>query len=351
MVLATPIWIVSPRLFRFLGRQAKVAFTSTAAILHWLFMGNIEFVITGEPSFERQQIVFANHQTLTDWWWLGLCAWHQGTPLISGIKIILMDYLKYVPFFGWLAYLIDFIFLKQKWALDEATFARSLTPLPNRPSEPLWLLIFPEGLLLHQKNLNSAAAFIEKQKASLPPGSYTPRLPTNVILPRSKGLYTCIKKLNNPEAIAPVTTLMDVTFAFSPSAQEQGLFPNQVLTPLAFFGKGTPDIVSRVHIDFRRMEGPVNGVDRLSQLSETEFTEWLNKRWEVKDDLLGYFRKNGQFEGFVGARHDQSIQVGARETSFKIVPKAMDFLRVFGAFFALWSIIAVFTLIGVFVRA
>ncbi|KAJ3025708.1 UNVERIFIED_CONTAM: hypothetical protein HDU68_006790 [Siphonaria sp. JEL0065] len=321
---------------------------SLGAIVTCVLLKNVEIVVTGDAPTAFRQIFFCNHQTFLDWWFLGLYAWHQGS--IEGLTIILMDVLKYVPFFGWLTWFAGFIFLKQKWAVDERKFKGALRTLSKRSRDPLLLIIFPEGLLVHPKNLNSAREYLEKQKVEAPPGTYIPRAPKHVILPRSKGLRTCIQELGTEGSTSGLDTFVDVTMGYWPSSRgfETGIYPHDSVGPLSVFGDGTSAVLTRVCLDFRVMTGP-NSMMNLNQLSELDFDGWLKKRWELKDDLMEYFHEKGQFDGFVGCENLEGGAVSSSTVSvtrFKIVPKFMDFVRVLGAFVVLWGIIAGATLNG-----
>ncbi|KAI9336795.1 hypothetical protein BDR26DRAFT_864624 [Obelidium mucronatum] len=360
LVLALPLALVYPPAFRFFARQSVKAMASLAAIVSYVLIRNVEIVVTGDSTPSFRQLWFCNHQTFLDWWFLGLYAWHQGS--IDGLTIILMDMLKYIPFAGWLAWFAGFIFLKQKWALDQAKFKRSLTAIAKRRKDPLLLLIFPEGLLVHPKNLNSAKEFLEKQRLEARPDTYIPKDPKHVILPRSKGLRTCIQQLcpvsssasESGESQDGIDALVDVTLGYWPSSRgfETGIYPHDAVTPFSVFGEGTEALLTRVCLDFRNVSATTNFLT-LNQMSDGEFDGWLKKRWEFKDDLMGYFHENGRFGGFESNGEIEEVgTTGSVDPTIvvRIVPRLMDYVRVLSCFLALWSIVAGATVLGVYVR-
>ncbi|KAJ3406988.1 hypothetical protein HDU80_009937 [Chytriomyces hyalinus] len=299
LVLLTPFAVVAPPLFRLISRWAVGVVTSWAVVVWSCFNGHVRFVLTGDmASLKDRAVFFCNHQTLLDWWFLGLFTWHANR--IEGFKIILMHYLRNVPFFGWIAYLVGFIFFKQRLAMDQETLASALNPIPTRPKEPFWLFIFPEGFLVHKRNLLRTKDYIEKLKQEHPPPStkYIPRQPEHVILPRSKGLWNIIQMLNPRDAVAPVDTFVDLTMGYWPSSRgyESGLYPEHAYSPINVFGIGGASVLSEMHIDVRVLD---KGLLRtLKGLDENDFDDWLKKYWEGKDDLMRHFHKNGTFEGF-----------------------------------------------------
>ncbi|ORY35162.1 hypothetical protein BCR33DRAFT_790722 [Rhizoclosmatium globosum] len=331
LVLGLPLGLVHAPTFRFFVRESIATIGSLGAIVQWLLVPDLEFVVSGDSDLGGKQLLFCNHGTFLDWWFLGLVIWHQGKG--SGVKIMLMDVLKYIPFTGWIMWFDGFVFLKQKWALDEPILKKSLPPLANRPAEPLSLLMYPEGTLVYGSNIDRSKAFIEKEKERvLESGEYIPRVPTNVILPRAKGLRATIQLLNAPGSISPVKSLYDVTMGYWPSSRgfETGVYPFDSVSPFTVFGTGG-DALTRVCIDFRRMEGSKNGVDALNKATDDEFYVWLNKRWELKDDLLAYFHESGKFEGFAGSIDDERVVVDSESVkTFKIVPRFVDFVRIIG---------------------
>ncbi|KAJ3064845.1 hypothetical protein HDU98_011775 [Podochytrium sp. JEL0797] len=310
---------------------------SLAAIVTYILIGHVEIVVSGDPQGDAlKQVLFCNHQTFLDWWFLGLTLWHSGQ--IGGLVIILMDMLKYIPILGFFCQCCGFIFLKQVLSKDKPILAKSLHSLANRPTEPLTLLIFPEGLLVHPQNLATAKAFLEKQTEEATPGVYIPRVPEHVILPRSKGLRTCLQLLNASGSSGPVGTLVDVTMGYWPSSRgfETGVYPHDSVTPFTVFGSGTPLDISRVCLDFRIMKEE-NSVAALNRMTDVEFDGWLKRRWEVKDELMGRFHESGMF-----------VEVETDEVVFRVVPRWVDFGRVLGAFVVLWGIVAGIVLLVVY---
>ncbi|KAI8611932.1 hypothetical protein BC830DRAFT_1171483 [Chytriomyces sp. MP71] len=300
LLVVSPLRILTPALFRVCARWSLASMASLAAIVHRLLVGQCGFIITGDAAkIGPRAIAMANHQTYYDWWFIGLFLWHQNGLAIQSLKIILMDILKYIPFYGWIAYFSDFIFLKQRWSIDQARLQSALEPLAkgNRIKESLFLLLFPEGLLVHSQNLESAATYIKKCKDDGKP--FIPRQPKHVILPRSKGLWACLKHLNPPSGGAGnVDMLVDMTMGISPSSRGDltGLWPVSAYDPFTIFGVGGSTVINGIHLDVRVIDKDV--VKQLIALDETELDTWLKKVWEGKDDLMAYFHEHGTFVGF-----------------------------------------------------
>jgi 1-acyl-sn-glycerol-3-phosphate acyltransferase len=77
----------------------------------------------------------------TDWLYLW---WVAYTNNMHGyIYIILKESLKNVPIVGWGAQFYNFIFLSRNWEPDQKRFWSQLDQVNN--TNPMWLLIFPEG--------------------------------------------------------------------------------------------------------------------------------------------------------------------------------------------------------------
>ncbi|KAI8615282.1 hypothetical protein BC830DRAFT_311683 [Chytriomyces sp. MP71] len=214
--------------------------------------------------------------------------------------------LRHVPFFGWIAYLVGHIFFQRKIAVDQSRLAEALMHMPTSQESktPLWLVIFPEGLLVHQRNLTKAKEFLDKLRRETPPPKFIVRQPSHVILPRSKGMWNVLQLLNPRHADSPIDTLVDVTMGFWPSSRgyESGLYPEHAHNPLGVFAHGGQEVLSAVHVDFRILNKGL--VRTLTQLDENDFHVWLNKYWEGKDDLMGHFHRKGTFVGF---KRDENI--------------------------------------------
>jgi 1-acyl-sn-glycerol-3-phosphate acyltransferase len=101
------------------------------------------------------------------------------------IYIILKESLKNIPILGWGAQFYNFIFLSRKWEDDRHKFKKHLSTL-NKPKDPMWLLIFPEGTNLSQSTREASKRWADKN------GLQDMK---HQLLPRSTGLRFCLQEL------------------------------------------------------------------------------------------------------------------------------------------------------------
>jgi hypothetical protein len=292
----------------------------------------------------------------------------------------------------------EFIFLKRSWTRDQDTLRKALQKLVEdgqQTCEPLWLLIFPEGLLVNEESRQEMRDWAKDK------GVDEATLPKYTVMPRSTGLHFCHSQLSirnvmetdsEPSAKEPpaflateasrpstlskrrgvqenldgevsaatgldtgsktsdlpvppltktlhlgqrtcrkglTTAIYDVTMGLeglpSPDAD-----PEKTYTLRSIFFQGCPP--PRIHLYFRRF--PVDSFSlsaeswkaelenaRLDSRSpsplfqsaddangksgnvlggvvpfdKSEFHQWLLRVFKEKDDLLGYFYKNGVF--------------------------------------------------------
>jgi lysocardiolipin and lysophospholipid acyltransferase len=115
------------------------------------------------------------------------------------IYIILKDTLKYLPLVGQGMVNYEFIFLSRKWAIDQARITGAMRTLRKR-LDPMWLLIFPEGTNLGRNGRAKSASWAGKQ--DIPDMRH-------LLIPRSTGLYHCLKELGSS-----VEWIYDCTIAY-----------------------------------------------------------------------------------------------------------------------------------------
>lgn len=115
------------------------------------------------------------------------------------IYIILKESLRRIPVIGWGMQFYRFIFLKRNWELDKPRLAVHMQTL-NKPLDPMWLMVFPEGT-----NLASSTREASKKWASKK-GLNDMRYQ---LLPRSTGLQFCLGQLRNT-----VEFVYDCTIAY-----------------------------------------------------------------------------------------------------------------------------------------
>jgi lysocardiolipin and lysophospholipid acyltransferase len=125
------------------------------------------------------------------------------------IYIILKESLKHIPVVGWGMQFYGFIFMSRKMETDRPRLAHRMNVLKQKHSgpmsgspglDPMWLLLFPEGTNFTKNTQQISAKYAEKAK-----------IPTlqNALLPRSTGLYFCLKELEGT-----VDYIYDCTIAY-----------------------------------------------------------------------------------------------------------------------------------------
>ena len=103
------------------------------------------------------------------------------------IYIVLKESLRRIPILGWGMQFCQFIFLKRDWELDKPRLASHLQKL-NKESDPMWLMMFPEGTNLAPSTREASKKWAIKNKI---------RDLRHLLLPRSTGLQFCLQELRN----------------------------------------------------------------------------------------------------------------------------------------------------------
>lgn len=136
-------------------------------------------------------------QIYTEWlylWWFSYTAGMHGY-----LYFVLKESLRFVPIFGTGMMVFGFLFLARNWAKDKPRFQHHVTQLNSR-SDPMWLLIFPEGTNLSVNGRRTSKAFAEK--VGIPDMKHQ-------LLPRSTGLQFCLQGLKTT-----VDWVYDCTIAY-----------------------------------------------------------------------------------------------------------------------------------------
>ncbi|KAI8917157.1 acyltransferase-domain-containing protein [Powellomyces hirtus] len=276
----------------------QALFGSLIVLLTYLFTP-VEIVVTGDHQAltrDAMAVIMANHQIYSDWWWLWILAWHKGAH--GSMKIILKQSLKYLPVFGWGMQFFEFIFLARKWAVDRAMMSKILHRALN-DELPLWLVIFPEGTVITDDTKAKTRAYAKKMDI--------PDDPTFVLIPKSTGLYFCLKNLQ-PDA----NYLWDITMGYEGLNGDQTPYEVYSLSRVFFEAKGP----ERVHMHIQKVlvkdipgfedskgmntkkDESVAGTKEEAVIDEErteKFTLWLRKRFLQKDQLMTSFYKLGHF--------------------------------------------------------
>ncbi|KAF2687640.1 acyltransferase-domain-containing protein [Lentithecium fluviatile CBS 122367] len=220
-------------------------------------------------NFSDRLVLMANHQLYTDWlyiWWIAYT-----NDMHGFVYIILKESLKNIPIIGWGAQFYNFIFLSRNWEEDQRTFKKHLSQL-NKPNNPMWLIIFPEGTNLSQSTREKSKKWAEKN------GLQDMK---HQLLPRSTGLRFCLQELNDT-----TKWLYDCTIAYE--GVPQGQFGQDIFTLRSSFFEGRPP--KSVNMHWRRFH-----IDSIPINNTKAFEVWLRNRWREKDYMLEYFSRHNRF--------------------------------------------------------
>lgn len=220
-------------------------------------------------NFADRMVLMANHQLYTDWlylWWIAYTNSMHGF-----IYIILKESLRNIPIIGWSAQFYNFIFLARNWEEDQRTFKKHLGKL-NKPNDPMWLIIFPEGTNLSATTRDKSKKWAEKN------GLQDMK---HQLLPRSTGLKFCLNELQET-----TEWLYDCTIAYE--GVPPGQFGQDIFTLRSTFFEGRPP--KSVNMHWRRFR-----IDSIPIHNTKAFEVWLRNRWREKDYMLEYFNRNNRF--------------------------------------------------------
>ncbi|KAG7117620.1 putative acyltransferase like protein [Verticillium longisporum] len=297
----------------------KIRISGDASVAHQMRQqpdGMVEF------DFPERLVLVANHQIYTDWlylWWIG----YANTPRMHGhIYIILKESLKWIPFIGWGMMFYGFIFMSRKMATDRPRLAHRLGQLkttqraPDGTSflSPMWLLLFPEGTNLALNGRTKSAAWAEKM--GLRDGEH-------VLLPRSTGMYFCLKELGDT-----VDYVYDCTVAYE--GIPRGKFGQDYFTLSSTYFQGRPP--RSVNFHWRRFK-----VSDIPLETADAFELWLRARWYEKDALMEQYLSTGRFPPLVGHKQDY-IESEIRTKNW------WDFSQIFVVFAAFSLLCRIFVL-------
>ena len=127
-------------------------------------------------------------------WWIGYTNGMHGR-----IFIILKESLRSIPVLGWGMQLSQFIFLKRNWEQDKPNLSAHLQKL-NKVSDPMWLMLFPEGTNLAPSTRKASKKWADKNGIDDM---------HHQLLPRSTGLQFCLQELRET-----VDYVYDCTIAY-----------------------------------------------------------------------------------------------------------------------------------------
>ncbi|EFA84063.1 hypothetical protein PPL_03136 [Heterostelium album PN500] len=203
-------------------------------------------------------LIMMNHPSEVDWiftWCLGV-----RKKSLSNIKIILKDEIKYVPAVGWGCDNLDFIYLTRDWTYDEKHLQYRLEKFKEVGFRS-WLTIFPEGTDMEPEKLKKSHDYADRM-------GY-PKF-NNVLLPRHKGVQTCL------DVLRPTwDAVYDITIGYE----------SKPTIGTCFTGVN-PKVVN-IHVN----RIPIKDVPT----DEKQLQDWLFKLYAEKDKLLENLKVHKQF--------------------------------------------------------
>ena len=269
--------------------------------------------------FPERLVLIANHQIYTDWlylWWIAYCNGMHGR-----LYIILKESLRKIPILGWGMQLSQFIFLKRNWEEDKPNMAKSLQKL-NKPTDPMWLLLFPEGTNLAPSTRERSAAWAKKNNISDC---------KHTLLPRSTGLQFCMDELKDT-----VEYLYDITVAYE--GVPRGQYAQDIFTLKSGYMEGRPP--KSVNMHFRRF-----AIKDIPLHNDKAFELWLTARWREKDVMIEEYYQTGKMPADYGGVKYKSGKI-LRGCGHMEVPiqasKWYEFLQIFAPMGILAMILYIF---------
>lgn len=274
-VAGYPLWLVSRQLARAWMATGKRMFASIqVAVLQFFTHSRTKLYVDPEirdqfsidektgnlkTALSPRSIVISNHQLYSDWvyiWWLAYTS-----NLSDAVKILLKDSLKQVPVFGWGMQHFEFIFLKRKWAEDEATIARHMSDLSQEPDLPAMVVLFPEGTTMSTGGFSRNHAYAEKNGI---------KEFDHLLLPRTRGLQAILKGGCLPY-------IYDLTFFYA--GIPEGTYGEEYYTLGRTYAGGQSPPEIKIHV--RRF-----ATKDIPYENDAELAEWMNKVWLEKDQTF-----------------------------------------------------------------
>ena len=256
-------------------------------------------------NFPERMFLIANHQIYTDWlylWWIGYAAGMHGR-----IYVVLKESLKNIPVIGWGMQFAQFIFLKRKWENDKPNLAAHMQRFNN--SDPMWLMIFPEGTNLATCTREKSRKWAEQNKL---------KDMQHTLLPRSTGLHFMLQELKDT-----VEFVYDCTIAYE--GVPRGEYAQDIFTVGAsYFGGRPPKSVNMYWRRFRVANIPLK--------DPKVFDGWLRARWAEKDKFIEHWYRTGRFPADSGSTKDHTgtTLAGCGYIETEVKPKRWyEFLQVF----------------------
>ncbi|KAJ3284463.1 Acyl-CoA:lysophosphatidylglycerol acyltransferase 1 [Rhizoclosmatium sp. JEL0117] len=352
-------------------------FASLLVLAHWSPFSPLELVIynsdgytadmfTGEPGFSRC-VLMSNHQTQLDWMYLWLAAWYSGKQ--GSLRIVLKEGLKWIPVFGWGMHFFSFVFVSRDWEKDQKVLVDRAGLIRESSCGWFWLLVFPEGTIISPDTLEKSrkfakdmaerrdSGFVEEEEArnilvgGEDTASTTRRklrsysksrkheeyVPTRVLIPRYRALWTMLRVLAQKKEEKQVQALLDVTMAYEPLVDvTEGVYPEKVYSPKNVYlpnrgkGMGPP---TRVHIGVQTVYRN-EWIEYVKGGDEKGFDAWLKSRWQKKEGELEMFQQLGSLSSSLAVSKGRKKK--RKPLVVRVVPSLVDIAGLGGVILAVW---------------
>ncbi|EMG45703.1 CST26 2-acyl-1-lysophosphatidylinositol acyltransferase [Candida maltosa Xu316] len=259
--------------------------------------------------FQPNSVLISNHQIYTDWLFLWFLTYTS--KLSDSIYIILKD-LSNIPVLGYGMKNYNFMFLSRKWEKDKVVLtnqlleidanARGLGPAngvklisstdktftkwpEGNNSDKIWpyeLILFPEGTVPSDRTTKKSAEYVASK--GLPPLKH-------VLLPRVRGLFLALKKLQNT-----VEVVYDITTGYGGLKDDE--YGELVFSLKRYYLKGYgPPKINYYIKGWKLKDIPlgkdVEDIDDVSEEDLAKFETWLMDVWYEKDRLMSNFYATG----------------------------------------------------------
>ncbi|CAM4743786.1 unnamed protein product [Rotaria magnacalcarata] len=227
----------------------------------------IKIVITGDDLTKdnKRSLIVLNHRTRLDWMFIFML--HSRFQTLKQLKIVLKADLKRIPGPGWAMQHAGYLFLDRIWEKDQETM-KNISGYYKSCQSPLSILIFPEGTNLTEQTKIKSNEYAAKQTSFNASYEYC-------LHPRLNGFKFLLNSMRSEEILDAID---DVTIGY------EGAIPEAEIDLL----KG--HIPSIIHFHVKRYD-----LDTLPRTDE-EIGEWLQSRWEQKENHLKEFYNKNQFD-------------------------------------------------------
>jgi 1-acyl-sn-glycerol-3-phosphate acyltransferase len=190
-------------------KQLKKVFVSNLVFLSYLYFHFQLKILSRDLEYIKglkRTITISNHQTYGDWLYIWILKWYLNKD--QDVVVFLKNDIQFIPIFGWVIKMFDFIFLKRDWKKDKVYMTKKIKSIVSKDSYNF--LIFPEATVLCDETIEKCKSFYIENTGQ----EYTNK---HVLIPRYKGLLNTL--LETPKDIVVIDLCMiyekgENTFAY-----------------------------------------------------------------------------------------------------------------------------------------